>query len=69
MTALAPSRELGRTLARSELSSGSGLAVSPAVMTALAARGPTALWGTLAAATLLSASAVANEADPAAPKR
>ncbi|KJY29064.1 MFS transporter [Streptomyces katrae] len=69
VTALAPSRALGRTLARFELSSGFGLAVSPAVITALAAHGPTALWGTLATATLLSASAVASEADPAAPKR
>ncbi|MFJ8160025.1 MFS transporter [Streptomyces sp. NPDC096136] len=68
VTALAPSRALGRTLARFELSSGFGLAVSPAVITSLAPHGPTALWGTLAAATLLSASAVATEADPATPK-
>ncbi|MEU8437802.1 MFS transporter [Streptomyces sp. NPDC029216] len=66
VTALAPSRALGRTLARFELSSGFGLAISPAVITALAPHGPTALWGTLAAATLVSASAVAAEAEPAA---
>ncbi|MEU9144953.1 MFS transporter [Streptomyces sp. NPDC048349] len=60
---LAPARALGRTLARFELSTGFGLAVSPAVITALAPRGPAALWGTLAAATLLSASAVATERD------
>ncbi|MFG2298629.1 MFS transporter [Streptomyces sp. NPDC048603] len=67
VTALAPPGALGRTLARFELSSGFGLAVSPAAITALAPHGPTALWGTLAAATLLSATAVATEADPAAP--
>ncbi|MEU3726154.1 MFS transporter, partial [Streptomyces sp. NPDC031705] len=59
VTALAPARALGSTLARFELSTGFGLAVSPAAITALAPHGPAALWGTLAAATLLSASAVA----------
>ncbi|MCX4672949.1 MFS transporter [Streptomyces sp. NBC_01381] len=59
VTALAPAHALGRTLARFELSTGFGLAVSPAVITALAPHGPTALWGSLAAATLLSAGAVA----------
>ncbi|GHI82694.1 MFS transporter [Streptomyces xanthophaeus] len=63
VTVLAPARVLGRTLARFELSTGFGLAVSPAVITALAPHGPTALWGSLAAATLLSASAVAVEKD------
>ncbi|WP_217709077.1 MFS transporter [Nonomuraea rhodomycinica] len=61
VTALAPARLLGRALARFQLSTGFGLAVSPAVITALAARGSAALWGGLAAATLLSASAVATE--------
>ncbi|MEV0112564.1 MFS transporter [Streptomyces sp. NPDC050844] len=60
VTALAPAHALGRTLARFELSTGFGLAVSPAVITALAPHGPTALWGSLAAATLLSAGAVAT---------
>ncbi|MFI6144593.1 MFS transporter [Streptomyces sp. NPDC051109] len=59
VTALAPPHVLGRTLARFELSTGFGLAVSPAALTALAPYGPAALWGTLGAATLLSASAVA----------
>ncbi|MGW8780299.1 MFS transporter [Streptomyces sp. NPDC055796] len=63
VTALAPPRVLGRTLARFELSTGLGLAVSPAAITALAPHGPAALWGTLAAATLLSASAVTAERD------
>ncbi|ONI85433.1 MFS transporter [Saccharothrix sp. ALI-22-I] len=63
VTALAPPHVLGRTLARFELSTGFGLAVSPAAITALAPHGPTALWGSLAAATLLSASAVATEKD------
>ncbi|MGW1763995.1 MFS transporter [Streptomyces sp. NPDC002073] len=63
VTALAPARVLGRTLARFELSTGFGLAVSPAVITALAPHGPAALWGSLAAATLASAGAVATEKD------
>ncbi|MFC9293683.1 MFS transporter [Streptomyces sp. NPDC057011] len=63
VTALAPARVLGRTLARFELSTGFGLAVSPAVITALAPHGPGALWGSLSAATLLASSAVATEKD------
>ncbi|MFE7094013.1 MFS transporter [Streptomyces erythrochromogenes] len=65
VTALAPAHALGRVLARFELSTGFGLAVSPAVITALAPHGPAALWGSLAGATLLSASAVAAEKDRA----
>ncbi|WP_416483654.1 MFS transporter [Streptomyces sp. CL12] len=65
VTALAPAPVLGRALARFQLSTGLGLAVSPAAITALASRGSTALWGSLAAATLLSASAVATEKDRA----
>jgi len=57
VTALAPAPVLGRALARFQLSTGFGLAVSPAVVTTLAARGPAALWGSLAAATLLAATA------------
>jgi MFS family permease len=63
VTALAPVHVLGRALARFQLSTGFGLAVSPAVVTALASHGPAALWGSLAGATLLSASAVAIEKD------
>ncbi|WP_405627984.1 MFS transporter [Streptomyces sp. NBC_00016] len=63
VTVLAPPHALGRTLARFELSTGFGLAVSPAVITALAPHGPAALWGGLAGATLLSAAAVATEQD------
>ncbi|WNO71550.1 MULTISPECIES: MFS transporter [unclassified Streptomyces] len=62
VTAVAPAHVLGRTLARFELSTGFGLAVSPAVITALAPLGPAALWGTLAGATLVSASAFAPSA-------
>jgi MFS family permease len=58
VTATAPQEALGRTLARFQLSTGFGLAISPAVITALAAHGPAALWVSLAAATLLSAAAV-----------
>ncbi|MBA9051142.1 MFS transporter [Streptomyces murinus] len=65
VTALAPAHVLGRALARFQLSTGLGLAVSPAAITALASRGSAALWGSLAAATLLSASAVATEKDRA----
>ncbi|CAG7617950.1 MFS transporter [Actinacidiphila bryophytorum] len=67
VTALAPAHLLGRTLARFQLSTGLGLAASPAAITALAPHGPTALWGSLAAATLLSASAVARNPEPARP--
>ncbi|MET9381701.1 MFS transporter [Streptomyces sp. NPDC002928] len=63
VSALVPAHVLGRALARFQLSTGFGLAVSPAVITALASHGEAALWGSLAAATLLSASAVATEKD------
>jgi hypothetical protein len=58
VAATAPEHALGRALARFQLSTGFGLAVSPAVITALAAHGPFALWASLAAATLASAVAV-----------
>lgn len=58
VTAIAPGHLLGRALASFQLSAGLGLAISPAVMTALASHGPAALWASLAAATLLSAFAV-----------
>ncbi|WP_329059138.1 MFS transporter [Amycolatopsis sp. NBC_01480] len=61
VTALAPTHLLGRALARFQLSTGFGLAVSPAVITALAPHGPAALWGSLAAATLGATAAVATE--------
>jgi MFS family permease len=63
VTALAPAHILGRALARFQLSTGLGLAVSPAVITTLASHGSAALWITLAAATFLSATAVATETD------
>ncbi|MFD8597103.1 MFS transporter [Kitasatospora sp. NPDC059646] len=62
VTALAPAPVLGRALARFQLSTGLGLAVSPAAITALAAVGPLALWGTLAAATLGASAAVRRAA-------
>jgi MFS family permease len=61
VTALAPAHLLGRALARFQLSTGFGLAVSPAVITALAPHGPAALWGSLAAATLLATAVVTTE--------
>ncbi|GAA4832301.1 hypothetical protein GCM10023235_03260 [Kitasatospora terrestris] len=60
VTELAPAHAPGRALASFQLSTGAGLAVSPAVITALAPHGPAALWGTLAAGTLLAAGAVAR---------
>ncbi|MFB7715756.1 MFS transporter [Streptomyces sp. NPDC056105] len=63
VTALAPADVMGRALARFQLSTGFGLAVSPAVITTLASYGSAALWGSLATATLASASAVATEKD------
>jgi len=58
VVATAPEHVLGRALARFQLSTGFGLAISPVVITALAAHGQAALWASLAAATLLSAAAV-----------
>ncbi|WP_208719914.1 hypothetical protein [Amycolatopsis circi] len=62
--ALVPARLLGRAVARFELSTGVGLAVSPAVLTTLAPLGPGALWGGLAGAALLYAGAVAEVGEP-----
>ncbi|QKV75832.1 MFS transporter [Amycolatopsis sp. Hca4] len=61
VAAVAPAHVLGRALARLQVSTGFGLAVSPAIITTLAARGPVVLWGSLAAATLAAATAVATE--------
>ncbi|MFF4429425.1 MFS transporter [Streptomyces sp. NPDC001513] len=66
VTVLAPAHALGRTLARFELSTGFGLAVSPAVITGLVPHGSAALWGGLAAATLLAAGATCLPAPPPA---
>lgn len=49
VAAAAPSNVLGRALGRLQFSTGLGLTLSPAVMTALAAHGPAALWLPLAA--------------------
>ncbi|MFJ1768126.1 MFS transporter [Amycolatopsis sp. NPDC088138] len=61
VTALTPAPVLGRALARFQLSTGFGLAVSPAVITTLGSRGPAALWGGLAATTLFAAATVARD--------
>lgn len=68
VAALAPERVRGRALARFQLSTGFGLAASPAVITALAPHGPAALWGSLAAATLLATSAVGRGATKTRPR-
>jgi hypothetical protein len=65
VVATAPPHLLGRALARFQLSTGLGLAVSPALMTTLAAHGPAALWGSLAAVTLLAAVTVRGRRAPA----
>ncbi|MFJ5229509.1 MFS transporter [Kitasatospora sp. NPDC088391] len=62
VTALAPPAALGRALARLQLSTGLGLAVSPAVLTALP---PLALWPALATGTL-AAAALVHRTDRAA---
>jgi Na+/melibiose symporter-like transporter len=55
VAAVSPAPVVGRALARLQFSTGLGLALSPVIITTLAARGPLALWVTLAAATLLAA--------------
>jgi len=60
VAATAPEHALGRALARFQLSTGFSLAISPAIITALAACGPAALWVSLTAATLLATAAVAR---------
>ena len=60
VAATAPEHVLGRALARFQLSTGFSLAISPAIITALAARGPAALWVPLTAVTLLAAAAFAR---------
>jgi MFS family permease len=60
IAATTPEHQLGRALARFQLSSGIGLAASPAVLMALLTWGEGALWGTLALGTGLAALAVAR---------
>jgi hypothetical protein len=65
VVATAPPHLLGRALARFQLSTGRGLAVSPALMTTLAGHGPATLWGSLAAVTLPAAATVRGRRAPA----
>jgi len=60
IAATTPAHLLGRALARFQLTSGIGLAASPAVLMVLLARGGGAMWGTLTLATVLAAVAVAR---------
>lgn len=60
IAASTPPHLLGRALARFQLTSGIGLAASPAVLMALLAEGEGALWGALALATGLAALTVAG---------
>jgi hypothetical protein len=55
LMAITPPPVLGRALGRFQLSTGLGLAVSPGIITVLAARGSAALWLSLTAGTLLAA--------------
>ncbi|MEY9928820.1 MFS family permease [Catenulispora sp. GP43] len=63
LMAIAPAPVLGRALARFQLSNGVGLAVSPTVITVLAAHGSAALWLPLTGATLLAAWSVRRLSD------
>ncbi|TQJ16156.1 MFS transporter [Kribbella jejuensis] len=56
-----PPQLLGRALARFQLSTGFSLAVSPAVITTLAARSEATVWLTLTTTTVLAATAIATE--------
>ena len=58
LMAITPAPVLGRTLGRFQLSTGVGLAVSPTIITVLAAQGSAALWLSLTVATLVAAWAV-----------
>ena len=60
VAATAPEHAVGSALAWFQLSTGFGLAISPAIITALAAGGPAALWLSFTAATLLASAAVAR---------
>lgn len=55
IAATTPSHLIGRALSRFQLTTGLGMAISPAVLTVLFAWGPGVLWGSLAATTLLAA--------------
>jgi hypothetical protein len=63
LMAITPAPVLGRALGRLQLSTGLGLAVSPTVITVLAAHGSAALWLTLAVGTLLAAWSVRRLSD------
>ncbi|MFC7247996.1 MFS transporter [Catellatospora aurea] len=54
----APAGSLGRALSRFQLSTGIGMALAPALLTWLLTTGPGAMWGGLAAMTLLAAGSV-----------
>jgi len=69
IAATTPPHLLGRALARFQLTSGIGLATSPAVLMLLLARGEGAMWGTLTLATVLAALAVARIGGSAQPDR
>ena len=58
LMAITPAPVLGRTLGRFQLSTGVGLAVSPTIITVLAAHGSAALWLSLTVVTLVAAWAV-----------
>jgi MFS family permease len=58
VVATSPPGQLGRALARFQLSSGLGIAVAPALLTALLAAGTGVLWCSLAGTTALAAAAV-----------
>lgn len=63
LMSITPPPALNRALARFQLSTGVGLAVSPTIITLLAAHGSAALWLTLTAGTLVAAWSVRNLSD------
>ena len=63
LMAITPAPVLGRALGRFQLSTGVGLAVSPTIITVLAAHGSAALWLSLTVVTLIAAWSVRRLSD------
>jgi MFS family permease len=63
LMAITPAPILGRALSRFQLSTGVGLAISPTIITVLAAHGEAALWLSLTVVTLLAAWSVRRLSD------
>lgn len=68
VTATAPPHELGKALARWQLSTGIGQAIAPAALAALLSVSPDLLWGTLCTATVLAAAGIRRWAPTDGPR-